>query len=515
VVMRRALFAWAVWLAMLPNLLGAMTPPKAEAQALPTVTILGATFLVDAPVVLAVIVAAAAYTGYAYCISSVECATFVQELVDDLPTWYLQGLIDAYNAGRGSFRASDFSGFDNDELAAAFAANYHGITWTTGTSAGSLLAPTVVGAPATEWAQLPSAASSASAIYWTSQPIPMPTITFVEGSSSTFAPNVIEYLVPKSGNVVGAWTTGLVARATTCSGCSTTFATSGTPTTWPTTSAKFCGTGGQSPGADMSMSYANAAGGTGSSVKLASGFYYRWRSAAGCTGSVSAWVYSSPYAGTFASGGQNVITGTTFGGATSAVAMPAPGAVRPGTLLTPTTQVGTLTGGVTTVKDGSEATSSGNATNGLLGSVLIALGPLGALATLLSGLPAFLTVATSFFADFPTVLGDALTSALSPALTAAFVPETTLESRVSALAAVLETKPPVSYVAKVQDAWADATTFGAECPALSVPYAPWSQTTFEMCLPSGVGDWTRAFSQFVAAAGLALWAWGFYRRLLE
>jgi len=112
------------------------------------------------------------------------------------------------------------------------------------------------------------------------------------------------------------------------------------------------------------------------------------------------------------------------------------------------------------------------------------------------------------------VLGipDAIVNALATAVT----PTVTVQARITALADVLDTKAPFAWFGEFEDAWSAWGAYGSDCLVVAVPGAgSWDDVDVELCLPDGVQSITYAASRFVAASALAMWAWGFYRRLVE
>jgi len=511
VVLKRALFGWAVWLAMLPLVLGVVAPKRAEA-ALPLVIIAGVAYTLDTPIVLAVLAASVAVLGEVYCVTDAECAEFVQGVVDAAPAWLIAGITEAVNNGLGTFNVTLFGGYDEVEMLDAFEAAALPAAFTQRSVSSSVMSTAMPGVPLDpiNIVRVPSATygtGGATGVLWESPIIYVPATAVDATSGATFTVTGYDRAFPSGGTAAG-WASGSLLCGTTtattypaynCSSSDMVTASGGT--TWPTgsTLTNFP----RVAGAPMRIGmFGDGAGGT--FTFEVPDVWYRWSESSGAT-KRSNWVRVPVLAGTFtaAAGAAGMgYSGTVAAVPAGAVAIPADYTQLVGVVATPDTQVTTVRGGTVPIAGGAD-----------VGAGLVT-GIAGLAGVMLRVATAVETVAT-WVSDFPAQLGAALTTALDDALGAAFVPETTAEARVTALADVVATKAPVSYVVKVQDAWEDATAYGADCPTVSVPYAPWAQTGFELCLPSGVSTWTRAFSQFVAAAGVALWAWGFYRRLVE
>jgi len=512
VLVKRALFGWALWVAMVPLVYGAAQPKPAEA-ALPLVIIGGVAYAFDAPIVAAYLALGVAVLGEVYCANDAECAEFVQGVVDAAPAWLIAGMHQAIANGLGVFNVSLMDGYDADEVVDAFevAALAPDFTQRTLPSSHMVSVVNTVGSDPVNIVRSPTmtfGTAAGHAALWESPHMTVPaTFTNVSNGAVT-ATTGWRIAFPRAGTLptwaggteVCGTSTGALWPSLNCAvfGADL-YQTNGGTNTWPTTAASYSATIPVGAEAVFVVKPDSGAGGT-FYVEVAD-FWYQWT---GASSTASVWTRVPVLAGTFWSGLAiaTTYTGQTGTPPTSNVAVPATTAGMVGTLLTPTTQVTTVNGGTVPISGGADVVGAVN--TGFLG-----------LAALMTRVATAVETIADWVSDFPAQLSAALTTALDDALSAAFVPTTTAEARITALADVVATKAPVSYVVKVQDAWEDATAYGADCPSVSVPYAPWSQTEFEMCLPSGVSTWTRAFSEFVAAAGVALWAWGFYRRLVE
>jgi len=505
VCVRRAMLVWAIWLALVPLAVEVARPPKAEAQALPLVLISGVSFPVSAPVVLAVLALAGVAYGSYYCATNEDCATLAQDVIDNAPAWFATGLLQAVNSGAGVYDPRQFAGYDWAELGAGLDTAAHPFAGTIRTVPGTTLPLSGSAEPITI-ATFPSATygTGSSIPYWRSPELLTP-YTDTSLTGAPFTPAAIYFYIP-TGGVRNEWSNGSIYCAATptvggaCTGTAARNADTAGATTWPTTGSVLCLA--VAPG--NTAQAAIAAYGTGGTFTVeVSDIFYRYNSGATCGGvSVGAWHGVAAMAGTSTlSGYSGLRTGAASSEPPGNIAIPAGLGGLVGVDVTPDTQVTTVRGG--TVPLGGSADVVGAVNTGFLG--LSAL--------MLRVATAVETVAT-WVSDFPAQLESALTTALGGALSAAFVPEVALNTRVEALSATVAARPPVSFVVAVQDAWDTMSEYGSDCPELALPYEPWGQTGFEMCLPEGVQTWTFAFSRFVAAAALAMWAWGFYRRVI-
>lgn len=513
-IARRVLLAVAVWLAVMPLALGAMAPRRAEAQAagLPVVA-----SCVAAPMCLAVIALVAASAGLAIAADDdVSLMGLYEEARGALPSWAQQSIVAAVQSGSQSFNLAGASGYDEGELLAALE--------TLAATGGDIVSPSGTWAGTTgETVRYPNVVSANSRLlayravtvtcdnFTTSGAACIGTqdATGIRFRVSQFdVESGGSYYVGVSRLVSGVMTCNLGGTYPDCVGHPVNGSTGGGWTVTGTqsnfdSSTTTLNAGGNVTGYTFRVNVATASAGT-APTWTTTGHRYQvpfveWRL---CNATVCSQYYPmSPIGWTTVAGVAVANTGT-VAVPSGPVAIPRAGSSLVGIgaddfVTTPNGDTVTLVDPVPGVGGGSDTA----ATVGMLGAIY---GVMSTIRDSVSGLG-------TFIADFPTVL----TGALTDALTATLVPEVSLGTRVTVLTDILETKPPVSYLVKVQDAWADATTYGDDCPSVSIPYGPWSQTDFEMCLPTGVATWTRAFSQFVAAAGLAMWGWGFYRRLLE
>jgi len=518
-VLRRALFAWSIWLAIVPLAWSAAQPRPAQAQG-----------LLALPVIAAGGCLASLYCGAALVLLTAAGLTIVasdevtlhglyDELRATLPDWAQDGVVRAVQAGAQSYDVTGMSDYDVDVLQAVLdgLAGSGALARTpTGTWAGNggetLKYPTWVG-------------GNQYLLAYKRVTIPCDNYTasgaMCVGTSNATGVRVRwgEYNGEANGDVLfgvadasaggsaqckrteaGFYGTGCASQSGGTSGAGTFNLTGVTGSAYDTSTNTQPNSGGDQTSQQFQLviTSSNHASWTttGHAFQIP---HAQWRLCSATT--CSTYTDINPMTWT-------AVAGVGLAGATAAVYEGAVAIPRSATELTgkaPTDSVITPNGGSAVITAPTPAVGTGAdvATQvGLLGQIA------GTLGTIRDGF-------TTLPGAIATAVADGIGTAFADALDAAFTPTTTMEARVTALADVMSTKPPVSYLAKVQDAWEDASAYGDACPSVSVPYAPWSQTSFEMCLPSGVSDWTRAFSQFVAAGGLALWAWGFYRRLLE
>jgi len=526
-VIRRALFAWAVWLALVPLAYGALAPRRAEAV-IPLVIIGGIAYTLDTPIVLAVLAAGVAVLGEVYCASDQACADLVQSFVDEAPGWLIEGIQEAVGNGLGLFNISGMAGYDATELTDAFEAAALPPSFTQRTKPATLVSGvvTTVNAPV-NIVTIPSQAyADTSADRWVGPTVTVPGTAVDVATSQNFNVTNWEVAFP-TGGLAPSWVNGTRACYTTSGSqfvspswqfnCLGAYRNTAGAVTWPT-GVSSSGLQAINPGQRAVIIIAGGGGGGFTGAFEVADAWYRWAPVSGSQR--SAWTRVPALAGTFTvGGGGDRYTGAVGTAPAGGVAVPAVLGQLVGTVLTPDTQVTNVNGGTVPLEGGADVVGVVN--TGFLGMTAL----LASMAASVAGLGAFITTATAFFDDFAGTLGTALSSAmggvitdLMDGLTGAFTPTVPFATTMAGTVATWQAVPPYTWVTEVS---AVVTGFAGLFTVSGTPMClewTWASYPVELCTADAataiapIPSISRGLSDLFIVGFLVWYVIGWYRR---